>query len=248
MQRSDWIGMGTSLAVHLALLLLFTFVNLGTAEPTPIGYIEVEFGPLAEGRPVQRGEPAVEPEPEVEQPPETPSEPATTPPEEAEPVDLPQQEQPSEDPETLPDPDTEAIAPETTPDPADRESDEAAPDADAAPVRGGAADGTDGSDEGDDGEGTEAEAASPFQIEGLNRIPVDAPLPRYAEKVNAVISVRITVDPQGRIVRRLPLIKGNPALEQSVMQALAQWRFNALPPGAPQEAQTGTITFRFQLE
>jgi protein TonB len=77
---------------------------------------------------------------------------------------------------------------------------------------------------------------------------VRAPLPRYAEKVNAVIRVRVTVDPQGRIVRRLPLMKGNPALEQAVMEALARWRFNALPPDAPQENQTGTITFAFRLE
>jgi protein TonB len=32
------------------------------------------------------------------------------------------------------------------------------------------------------------------------------------------------------------------------MDALQQWRFNALPPAAPQENQTGTITFTFRLE
>ncbi len=66
--------------------------------------------------------------------------------------------------------------------------------------------------------------------------------------MNARIRVRITVNPDGRIVRRVPLLKGNPELEAAVMDALQQWRFNALPPGAPQENQTGTITFTFRLE
>jgi protein TonB len=76
---------------------------------------------------------------------------------------------------------------------------------------------------------------------------VQTVLPQYTEQVNAVIRVRITVAPSGRVTRRIPLIKGNPGLEQAVMNALLNWRFNPLPPNAPQEEQTGVVTFRFQL-
>jgi len=101
---------------------------------------------------------------------------------------------------------------------------------------------------GDSRTDTQKEAAPPYKIEGLDREPERAPLPRYTEKVNARIRVQITVNPQGQIVRRIPLKKGSPKLEAAVMNALKQWRFNALPPGAPQENQTGTITFTFRLE
>jgi protein TonB len=105
-----------------------------------------------------------------------------------------------------------------------------------------------GDEAGDPGTGAQEEAAAPYDIEGLDRDPQRAPLPRYAEKVNARIRVQITVNPEGRIVRRIPLRKANPQLEAAVMSALQQWRFNALPPGAPQQNQTGTITFTFRLE
>jgi TonB family protein len=95
---------------------------------------------------------------------------------------------------------------------------------------------------------TEEEAAAPYKIEGLDREPERAPLPRYAEEVNARIRVRITVNPDGRIMRRVPLRKYNPELEAAVMNALQQWRFNALPSGVQQENETGTITFTFRLE
>lgn len=105
-----------------------------------------------------------------------------------------------------------------------------------------------GGKSGDPETGTQQEAAAPYEIEGLDRDPQRAPLPRYTEKVNARIRVQITVNPEGHIVRRIPLRKGNPQLEAAVMDALQQWRFNALPPAAPQENQTGTITFTFRLE
>jgi protein TonB len=82
----------------------------------------------------------------------------------------------------------------------------------------------------------------------LDRVTLTAPTPpRSVVKENAIIRVRITVGPDGRVVRRIPLIKGNPRLEQAVMDVLERWRFNALPDNAPQKNQTGTITFRFRL-
>ena len=94
---------------------------------------------------------------------------------------------------------------------------------------------------GDPGLGTRGEAL----IAGLDRKIKRAPLPRYTENVNARIQVKITVNPEGRIVRRIPLKKGSPKLEAAVMDALQRWRFNALPSGAPQENQTAIIGFTF---
>ena len=87
-----------------------------------------------------------------------------------------------------------------------------------------------------------------YQVEGLNRESVLTSFPRYNDKVNVTIRMRITVNPRGEIIQSIPLIKGNPRLEQSVMVALRNWRFNPLPPNVPQENQTGTIIFQFGLE
>ena len=77
--------------------------------------------------------------------------------------------------------------------------------------------------------GTDERKSAPFQIEGLNRVPVTAPIPAYSERVNAVIRIRIVVDPQGRVVQRIPLLKGNPSLERSVMETLIHRLAGALP-------------------
>lgn len=249
MKKNDWIGLGTSVALHAVLLLLFTFLTAAKPDPAQLGFVEVEFGPFAEGRPVQRSvtESPDAAEDEVEEPQE-PTEVASAP-TEAKPVDLPDQ------PEELPDedrvitPETETISPEEQNNEADVNEPEPQPE--SVPVRplgSGAVDGSSGNQNGAEGEGSEEERAAPFEIEGLNRDAVFAPLPIYGERVNATIRVRITVDPQGRIIRRFPLLKGNPSLEQAAMDALERWRFNPLPPNAPQEPQTGIVTFRFRLE
>lgn len=243
MQRSDWIGLGTTVVVHAALLILFSLMTAMTPQTQPLGFIEVEFGDFARGRPVQ-ATPETEEPPEEEpteeetepQPEPEPEEPATE--EETEPVDLPDQEQEVEDEDNVPPPEEEE---ETIP-PAQEEQPEDEPSEENEST-----DET-GADSGDAGEGSTEERSAPYNIEGLNRDPVFAPLPRYAEQVDATIRVRITVDPNGRIVRQMPLLKGNPKLEQAVMDALQRWRFNSLPSNAPQEPQTGVITFRFRLE
>lgn len=237
MAQSDWIGLGTSVGVHLLVALLCALWTASSPEPPQFGFVEVQIDEFAPGQPVQ----AVEEAPESSNPqPETPPEPTpeeTT--EEAEPqdepVELPDQEEPP--PEDVPPTEEEVVPPEPEPEPQPEqgaeEQDTNAPDGEA---------------EGDPGTGTTEEKSAPYNIEGLDRDPVFAPLPEYPEKVNARIRVRITVDPQGRIVRRIPLLKGSPELEQAVMNALQQWRFNRLPSGAPQENQTGVITFVFRVE
>lgn len=238
MQQSDWIGLGTSVLLHAVLAGLFAFLTASNPPPTRLGYVEVEFGEFSPGQPVEATE-------EVEE---------TTAPETQEetPEAEPEPDEPTEEPQTEPVslPEEETQTDETVP-PTEEET--AVAEADTLPDQEQAADQQEPSEEpgdatGDPGEGAQEEASAPYNIEGLDRDPEFAPLPQYAEKVNARIRVQITVNPDGRVVRRVPLMKGNPQLESAVMEALQRWRFNALPPGAPQETQTGTITFTFRLE
>ncbi len=248
MKRNDWIGLLTSLAVHALVLLLLAFTQVELTQAPPLGFIEVELGPWAEGRPVQQSEQPRPNEATPESPSETPPEEAAALPEKTRPVDLPQT-QPVEDEQQINEPEETRVAPEPQNNPAEIEKPE--PDEAAQPVQprdGGQADGSAGAATGNEGEGQEDQRSAPYLIEGLDRTLVQAPLPVYAEKVNAIIRVRIVVDPQGRVVQAIPLLKGNPALERAVLEALRRWRFNPLPPGVPPENQTGVITFRFRLE
>lgn len=240
MKRSDWIGLGASLLLHGGLAVLFAFLTASTAPPNQLGYVEVEFGEFSPGqaesfRPTEQVEETTTPEPQEETPePEPePEEPAEKP--ETKPVNLPEEEQQAE--ETVPPTEEETPRPkaEAQPDTA-QQAEQQEPSEEP------------GEEAGDPGTGTQEEASAPYNIEGLDRDPQRAPLPEYTEKVNARIRVQITVNPEGRIIRRFPLRKGNPKLEAAVMDALQNWKFNALPPGAPQENQTGTITFTFRLE
>lgn len=248
MNKDDALSFGISLALHALLLLGLAAMTPPDPEPEPLGYVEVDFGAFAEGRPVQRAttprpeapteEPAPEPQPELR----------AAPPEVAKPVDLPEQT-PIVDEERVETPETETISPERQRNEAPVEKPEPTPDPQPVrPLGGGAEEGTRGANTGQDGTGNEEEKAAPYNIEGLNRTPTYAPLPNYADRVNANIKISVTVDPRGNVIAQRPVLKGNPALEQAVMQALAQWRFNPLPPNAPQQNQTGIVSFRFRLE
>ena len=163
-------------------------------------------------------------------------------------VDLPDAELDLPDDEVIEAPEAETIQPEEIQ--AQEEVVDEIPEPETQtvqPLGSGSIDGTDGTQTGDEGESNEPTRASPFQIEGLNRAAITAPLPVNSANVSTIITIQITVDPQGRITQRVPIRKGNPQLEQEVMRALLRWRFNPLPPNAPQESQTGKVTFRFTL-
>lgn len=237
MTRSDLIGLGTSLALHLLLAVWFGMVTASQPQTRSFGYVEVEFGSLSPGQPVKAVDEASQsatPEPEPPSEPTRSEQEADPKPEEqTEPVELPDQEQT----EPVPPTEEESVPPEPQPEP---EPEQGADEQRASDAEGKA--------EGDAGTGTTEQKSAPYSIEGLDRDPVFAPVPPYNEQVNARIRVRITVDPQGRIVRRIPLMKGNPELERAVLNTLQQWKFNPLPEGAPQENQTGIITFTFRLQ
>ena len=252
MTRSDTIGMVTSLFIHALLGLLFLLIKTEPQVSERIGFIQVDFGEYSEGRPVQRAEdnlpereqPTPEPEPEIEEPP------APADPEVSKPVDLPDapevvnEEPPISSPET----EIEAIQPEDPEEEDEIEQEEEVTPQPVKPLGSGSVDGNAGAEEGAQGDAADETKTAPFQIEGLNRTPVRVVRPLYSEKVNVTIRVRVTVNPRGEIIHQIPLLKGNPNLEQSVLKALQGWRFNPLPPNVPQENQTGTITFRFRLE
>lgn len=249
MKKNDWIGLGASLALHAVLLFLFTFLTAAKPDQQQLGFIEVEFGTFAEGRPVRQSpeETPEAAETETTQPQE--EQPEAAPPEESKPVDLPDQPEEVSDPDEAATPETEAISPETKDNEADVKDPELTRESQPVEPEGsGAVDGTAGDRSGDEGEAADEQKSAPYQIEGLNRDPIRTVLPDYREKVEATIRVRITVDPRGRITQRIPLLKGNPALEQAVMDALQRWQFNPLPSNAPQESQTGVVTFNFRLE
>lgn len=246
MDRDDWIGITISIGLHALLLLGLSVLNVAAVEQPTMGFVEVDFGAFSEGRPVSRAETreTVDPQPEPEEPQEE-QRPRPAP-EEARPVELPQTR--AENVERIQEPETEVVSPvrqEETRQPEEAEQQELTET--IRPLGSGDPEGATETQQGEEGEGQEETRRAPFQIEGLNRQAVQTVLPSYSEQVNAVIRVRITVAPSGRITRRIPLIKGNAALEQAVMDALLNWRFNPLPPNAPQEEQTGVVTFRFQL-
>jgi len=242
MDQNDYIGIGASLVLHVLLGLLFSFLTASRPAPPQLGYVEVEFGQFQSGRPVEAVDEAPEssapeqeePEPETPTEPEPEPEPVTEP--EPEPVEAPQEEPQSE--ETIPPTEEQTTPPEPQPEPQPEEgADEQESDDES------------GAETGDPGEGADEQKSAPYNIEGLNRDPITAPLPQYTDKVDATTSFIIRVGPDGRVVGLIPArMGGSPELQNEVKRVLNRWRFNALPPGAPQEIQRGTITFTFRLE
>lgn len=90
-----------------------------------------------------------------------------------------------------------------------------------------------------------------FTIEGdaADRTILNQTIPQYPSGLQkeAVVKIRFTVLPDGRIGQMIPLQKGEPRLEEITLEALRQWRFNPLPAGAEQEPVQGIITFRYEL-
>ncbi|MCR4439027.1 MAG: TonB family protein [bacterium] len=90
-----------------------------------------------------------------------------------------------------------------------------------------------------------------FGIEGeaANRQILYKVIPEYPHGLQreAVVKVRFVVLPDGSVGEMVPVLKGDATLESITLQALRQWRFNPLPPGAAQKEVTGIITFRYLL-
>jgi len=92
----------------------------------------------------------------------------------------------------------------------------------------------------------------PFRISGeaAERSILNKVIPEYPEDLQreAVIKIRFTVTPDGRVGQMIPVQKDYPELEEITLNALEDWRFNSLPPTAEQRTVEGIITFRYELE
>src|SRR5690606_2017035 len=157
--------------------------TVGATEQVTFGYIEVEVGPLSEGRPLQQMQDVnpveTEEQPQPDQP--RPEQPAS-PPETAKRVHLAEVSEETED-EPVATPATEPLSPVTESAPTESRRDDPAPSRNpVVPLGGGTPDGTTGSTRGTQGEGSQDQKAAPFSIEGLNRTLVYGPLPEYADK------------------------------------------------------------------
>lgn len=90
-----------------------------------------------------------------------------------------------------------------------------------------------------------------FSIEGdaARRSIVRKIIPQYPPGLQkeATIKVRFEVLPDGTVSNMIPMIKGEPTLENLTLEALRQWQFNPLPPALEQKTVTGIITFRYVL-
>lgn len=261
-------GLAVSGVLHLILLIIALLYHIQMNMDNRPAYFEVTLGEYQTGTVAEyaeeqpedvatRPDPAEvepdEPEPDVPEPEETPVE---EPEETANPVDLSEQLE-DIDAEVLETPDTDEIDPEALPEQQQLEEVVAPPRTqqdeqtrEGEDVSGDEL-GTDGELDVEQGTGTDSDRSSPYDLrwEGdLDRSPMVQPLPENTEDVEAVITVRFEVFPDGSIGRIIPLRKMNPELEREVMQTLRSWRFSRLPSGVPQDAQWGTITFRFVFD
>ena len=242
MNRDDWTGLGISVALHALLLLIFG-IMAGTSEPEPLGLVEVEFGAFELAQPAALSETPrptpTQPKPQPQPVPPAPK-PVPTPPT---PVNLPKEVQ-TPQPEQIPPPEPE----ETTTQPQTQTQPER-PVADPAPTEqtGGDPQGTTGTTSETGDTGTSATRRAPYSIDGLNRTPTAMRMPTNPG-ARGDVAVNICVGPDGRLTRQWPAQRsGTPELDRAAQQALGRWRFNALPPAAPQEEQCGKITFFFRL-
>ncbi len=92
----------------------------------------------------------------------------------------------------------------------------------------------------------------PYTIEGeaADRTVLKKVIPEYPENLQkeAVVKIRFSVLPDGRVGQMIPVQKDAPQLENVTMEALRQWRFNPLSPSSEQRTVQGVITFRYELK
>ncbi len=254
-----------SVTIHAILLLLAWFVALEPQTRFQTSMLEVTYGELEQGRPLPPNEPVEEEaeattETEEEMAPEAPNdpepveaeptpepEPTETTPEpepdieqEPEPVEPQPEPEPTPEPEIVEDPETPVDDPTQPQYAVEQPETEPKTPVEEAPAT-----------DAEEGDATDDELQSPYELkwEGeLGRDPRVQPLPVNRTNTDATITIRFEVNPDGSIGRTLPIQRMNPELEREVMRTLRNWRFNPLPSRVPQEAQWGTITFRFVVE
>jgi len=269
MDSDDRFGWSITGGMHLILLIFAIIYTINFDIENRPAYMEVTLGEFRSGTAAQQAEqqqeevatrpnPAEEepddPNPEITQPTETPQQPEE---EATKPVDLTDQTEEVIDEDVIETPETDIIDPDTPDDTEEVEETEVPPktEEDEQILEGVTESGDERGLEGDvnvdQGTGTTPDRSAPYDLqwEGeLDRSPMVQPLPENSTNIEAVITVRFEVNPDGSLGRVRPLKKMNPELEREVMRTLRSWRFSRLPSGVPQEPQWGNITFRFVLD
>ncbi len=232
----DIKGLGTSLGLHLVLLLISGALIIGSKNPEkPAHLIEIEFGDLAsEARP---SAPSPTPDPRPPQPETRPEPPRAQPPAPT-PIRTPQTRAPAQGQETIARPQQQTNTPPQPPSP-------------PTPER--TTDGGGGSPTGEQGNDSNPESnsgagntgSSGVAIEGLGNRRASCPRPRYPG-VSGVVSYFVTFTPDGRYVSSRPQRRGGDGrLDQAAQTVLAACRAQELPSNADQVNQQGVVTFRF---
>ncbi|MCA1802214.1 MAG: hypothetical protein LC662_07125 [Rhodothermaceae bacterium] len=267
--QEEKFGLTTTVGAHIFLILIAILIITRPVEDDRIAFIEITLGEFRDGTlaefsqeqnpvvatrprptPVQaeipRPEPVREQQEQVERQ------------ETAKPVELPEQTQDIQE-EVVATPETRQIDPTVVIREENREEQVVRPE---TPVReaeteregaltSGDIRGRTGNIEADQGTGRDLDRSAPFTLEwegDIERAPLQQPLPNYTAEVEAIITVRFEVRPDGTVGRITPIRRMSPELEREVNRTLRSWRFSRLPGGLPQEPQFGVITFRFVLE
>lgn len=264
--EDDSFALTVTLSISIVMVLFSLWYTLDMNQNFRPSFIEVEFGEFRTGtlaefsevkeeevaqRPnpseVETAEP-IEEAPKPEEQPETPTEEITKP------VDLPDEVEEVVDEEKIETPETEVVDPTKEVAEEVKEEIEIPPQAkESLEVNDGAEEsgdikGNTGETNADAGTGVDDEKSAPYELKwegNIERDPMVQPLPQNTANSEGVISVRFQVKPDGTVGLIIPLKKMNPELEKEVQRTLRSWKFSKLPSGVPQQAQWGTITFRF---
>ncbi len=252
-----------SAILHIFLLLIFLVVNVGL-DFSPADYAEITFVSSSNGR---ESVPSRQPEARIEEE-EVPAVTPPPPPQQqeeakAQPVNLPKRRMLEDTEPELTSKRPGKLTPyDTAPTRQSRNYDERRTSSDqAAPTSTGKRITTTPGQVGSNDETAPVQPAQTektgsanrlFTIEGdaADRTILNQTIPQYPKGLQreAVVKIRFTVLPDGRIGQMLPLQKGDPRLEEITLEALRQWRFNPLPAGAEQKPVQGIITFRYELQ
>lgn len=268
LKEEDRFALAVAGGFHVVLIIFFILYSFSLNQQVRPSFIEVEFGEFSSGTLAEfsqeqaeqvatRPDPSeVEPENPQPEPPQPEEQPEATVEETTKPVDAPDQTEEviAEELET---PETDVIQPTEESSVEEQEEVTIPPQTEQAEIvqegeeNSGDEQGNTGDMMADQGTGNEPERSSPYNLdfEGeIDRTPMVQPLPQNTADLEATISIRFEVNPDGAIGRIIPLRKMNPELENEVMRTLRSWRFSRLPSGVPQQPQWGTITFHFVLD